>query len=232
MSEKEIVKVGTTPATLLELAVEKGADVDKLEKLMELKMRWEANEAKKAYVVAITAFKASPPKIGKDKTVSFGAGKTSYKHASLAHVTEIINIALSEHGLSASWTTSQNGEVTVTCKITHILGHSEETTLKAPADTSGSKNAIQAIGSTISYLQRYTLLSLTGLATSDMDDDAQGIAEYITEEQAFNINNLISEKKLDESKILKFARAESVDKILKSEHKRVLDAVMKAKVNK
>jgi len=139
-------------------------------------------------------------KIDKDKTVSYatGAGKTTYNHASLANVTEKINEALRKCGLSASWQTKQNGGILVTCKITHIQGHSEETTLSAPSDTSGSKNAIQAIGSTITYLERYTLLALTGLATYDQDDDgrASGASiEYIDDKQLSRIRDYIDNLK-------------------------------------
>ncbi len=148
-------------------------DVGQLEALLKVQMQYEANEAKKAYVVAMAAFKADPPEIFKDKTVSFG--QTSYSHATLSNVTALINKALSGHGLTASWVTSQeNGSVKVTCKITHVFGHSEETCLSAAPDKSGSKNDIQAIGSTVTYLQRYTLLALTGLATSEQDDDGKG----------------------------------------------------------
>jgi len=56
----------TTPAQLLAIAVDKDADIDKLTKLMELQERWEANEARKAYVQAMNEFKASPPEIFKD----------------------------------------------------------------------------------------------------------------------------------------------------------------------
>lgn len=147
-------------------------DVDKLEALLKVQMQYEANEAKKSYVVAMAAFKTDPPKILKDQTVSYG--QTSYNHATLSNVTTLINKALSEHGMTASWIQSQdNGSVKVTCRITHILGHSEETSLTAPPDSSGKKNAIQAIGSTVTYLQRYTLLALTGLATYEQDDDGQ-----------------------------------------------------------
>ena len=151
-------------------------DVGKLKELLDVQERWEANEAKKAYVQAMSAFKASPLEILKDKKVNYKDVK--YSHSSLHNVTTCINKALSEHGLTASWVTSQaNGSVKVTCKITHVMGHSEITCLSAPPDTTGSKNAIQAIGSTVTYLQRYTLLALTGLATYDQDDDGAAGAE-------------------------------------------------------
>lgn len=155
-------------------------DVDKLEALLKVQMQWEANEAKKAYVVAMAKFKENPPKILKDKSVSYAVANkspTSYKHASLHNVTSKINTELSKYGLTAAWVTSQdNGKIKVTCVITHADGHSETTCLSAEPDTTGSKNPIQAIGSTVTYLQRYTLLALTGLATADQDDDGAGAA--------------------------------------------------------
>ena len=174
MAKSEIQKTESplTAAAALVQQADGKIDVDKLEALLKVQMQWEANEAKKAYVVAMSAFKETPPEILKDKTVGYKDVK--YSHASLHNVTSNINKALSEHGLTASWVTSQdNGSIRVTCKITHIMGHSEETCLSAPPDNTGSKNAIQAIGSTVTYLQRYTLLALTGLATYDQDDDGK-----------------------------------------------------------
>lgn len=151
-------------------------DVAKLKELLDVQERWEATQAKKAFVQAMAKFKENPPEILKDKNVNYqtSKGTTDYKHATLHNVTSKINTELSKHGLTASWVTSQdNGSVKVTCKITHIMGHSEETCLSAPPDNTGSKNVIQAIGSTVTYLQRYTLLALTGLATYDQDDDGK-----------------------------------------------------------
>jgi len=151
-------------------------DVAKLKELLELQERWDATQAKKAYTQAMAEFKKNPPEILKDKTVRYKDVK--YTHAGLHNVTTKINTELSKHGLTASWVTSQdNNSVKVTCKITHIMGHSEITSLSAPPDVTGSKNVIQAIGSTVTYLQRYTLLALTGLATYDQDDDGAGAGD-------------------------------------------------------
>jgi len=234
--EKEVYDVTikeTTPATVLDLAIEKGASLEQLEKFMELKIKWEEREAKKAYHEAMAAFKLNPPDIEKDKTVSYnvqGKGTTTYKHATLANVTSKINAGLSKHGLSAAWETKQtNGTISVICKITHILGHSEETTLTASPDLSGSKNAIQAIGSSISYLQRYTLLALAGLATHDMDDDGAGSEPvYITEKQVSDITTMIDEKAVDKVKFLVFMKAESLETIPASDYNKAI-ASLKAK---
>ena len=177
MAEKSVSVVVKSPSELIELAIDKGnVDLDKLYKVLEFSREVEKDAARRAYHVAMAEFKAKPPAIKKDKKVGYStsAGKVGYAHASLYNVTESINKELSKYGLSASWSTKQNGTISVTCRITHVKGHSEETTLSAPADQSGAKNAIQAIGSTITYLERYSLLALTGLATYDMDDDGKG----------------------------------------------------------
>lgn len=150
-------------------------DVEKLRALLAVKKEWEADEARKAFVVALNAFKANPPKVLKDKAVAFGAGKASYKHAGLDNASELIGAALAEHGISHRWNVKQEaGNITVTCILTHALGHSESVSMTAQADNSGSKNSIQAVGSAVSYLQRYTLFAASGIAPKDVDDDGRG----------------------------------------------------------
>ena len=208
---------GQAPADMIRLAVTSGADLEKLEKLLTLQERWEANEAKKAYNEAMTAFKANAPKISRDKSANYGAGKAAYTYASLANVAEKISIELSKYGLSASWKTSQNGQVSVTCRIAHVKGHYEETTLSAPADTTGSKNAIQAIGSTISYLERYTLLALTGLATFEMDDDGvSATMEYVNNSELNQLLDLIADKEVHVDKFCQYLKIESLEKLPKA----------------
>jgi len=230
---KEIaIKDVQTPAALLAIAVQQGADLDKMEKLMELQERWEANQAKKSYIIAMTQFKAKPPEILKQTKVSYGS--TSYNHPSLDHVANEINKSLSEHDLFASWTQSQSESgITVTCKITHKEGHSEETSLTAGADTSGAKNAIQALGSTITYLQRYTILALTGLAAKGMDNDGKNTdVEYVDEKQLSSLVDMINSKNVDKVKFLKHMNVESLDKILSSEFTRAMEVLKKAKGEK
>ena len=167
-----------TPNYLLQLAIENKADVAYLDKLLDLQLKYEANEDRKAYIVAMTQFRASCPAINKTKPVDFGGGGATYKYAPLGVTIDAIKDIMSECGLSHSWRMSQtNGTISVTCKVTHIKGHSEDTTMVAPPDDSGRKNAIQQIASTVSYLERYTLFALLGLASQDMDDDGRGAGE-------------------------------------------------------
>jgi hypothetical protein len=177
----------TTPPAMLALAIEKGAGMETLERLMALQERWDANEARKAYVAAMAAFKAEPMEILKRKLVEFktrDGDVTSYHHAELSDVTDTVVPLMGKHGLSHRWDITQKGnEITVSCAITHQLGHSEAVSMTAMPDASGKKNAIQQVASTVTYLQRYTLLALTGMATKGMDDDGRTAEEILPEDQ-------------------------------------------------
>lgn len=183
-----ITTVSATPADLLMHAMNSGADLDRLERLMDMQIKWEQREAHKAYTAAMAEFKLNPPTIIKDKHVSFKTDKgvTQYDHATIGNVVEKIVAALAEHGFSHRWipTRGEGGMMSITCVITHKLGHSEETTLEAGLDQSGGKNNIQAMISTKTYLERHSLLAATGLATKDQVDDDAHDAERRQDVQA------------------------------------------------
>lgn len=204
-------------------------NIESVQQLLALKREWDANEARKAFVAAMAAFKANPPKIVKNKHVRFQTekGVTEYDHATHSEVTEKIAAALGAHGLSHRWNVEQSeGRIRVTCIITHSMGHSEQVALTASADDSGRKNSIQAIGSAITYLQRYTLLSATGLTTADMDkaDNDGATAETpatISAEQIAILQALLAETKPEKrspedhlAKFLALIKADSLESIL------------------
>lgn len=171
-----------TPMELLQMAMNQNADISKLEKLMELQLRWEANEAAKAFAAGMAAFKANPPEIVKNHRVAYEARgqKVAYTHATLDAVCDAVTEGLSKQGITHRWKVEQkDGRIRVTCVLK--LGiHTEETTLESSPDDTGSKNAIQALGSAVTYLQRYTLLAATGLAAKNGDDDGQGAPKMET----------------------------------------------------
>jgi len=181
MTDKIAVREPTdmqSTQNLLSLALERGAAPETLERLMSLHERWQANQAKQEFVRAMADFKSTCPSVlPKDGKVDFQSskGRTHYTHATLGAIVERITPHLSAQGLSIAWSTQQaQGSVTVTCRVTHAAGHSEEVALVGPPDDSGNKNRIQQVGSSVTYLQRYTLLAALGLATADQDDDGQG----------------------------------------------------------
>ena len=179
MSEKQVImtkqanlQVIQSPDTFIQQAIEKGSDVAVLSGLFDLKQRWEQAEAKKAFNAAMLKFQTIKPILTKTSEVSFGNGKTAYKFCPIDKIEEMLKEPLAECELTYRWESVQEGERDGQgCVITHIQGHSEINVMFAPADDSGNKNKIQAIGSTATYLKRYTLIGALGLTTSDQDDD-------------------------------------------------------------
>lgn len=175
-SREVVAQRNLTPMSVLNQAVTSGASVDVLAQLLALQRDYERDEARKAFSRAMAEAKAEIPVIIKNKTVDFQSakGRTFYQYEDMAGIAEIVTPILAQHGLSFRHRTKNEGKlVTVTCVIEHELGHSEENTLNAEIDLSGNKNAIQAIGSVVTYLQRYTLKAALGLAAAT-DDDARG----------------------------------------------------------
>lgn len=181
-----------TPMELLSRAMERGTDVVMLEKLLNLQQQWEANNAKKAFDAAIAAARAELPVIKKNRKAKFehktGDGTTEYMWADLAAIAETIDPILGRHGLSYRFRTKTdvNQPVVVTCIVSHSGGHFEETVLCAGRDESGKKNSIQSLGSTVTYLQRYTLRAALGLAAAEDDDgkaSGQTVQEKLSDQQ-------------------------------------------------
>lgn len=218
---REVVTQAITPMAMIEHAIQKGAGIDVIEKLMALSERWDRHQAKKAFDAAMAAAKSEIPTISKNRTVDF-TGKTgirtNYKYEDLGEIARTIDPILAKHGLSYRYRTTSdiNAPVTVTCIVSHRDGHSEENTLSAGRDDTGNKNPIQSIGSTVSFLQRYTLKSSFGLAASN-DDDGVGSGKSITgtisDPQRAELQALIDESQTDIAKFVGLLGVEALNEI-------------------
>ena len=165
-----------TPAKLLELAISKDIDIEKLEKLLALQERWDANQAKKSFLIAMSDFQSKCPDFQKGKQVDFttkSGFRIKYNYTPLGVIAQGIKEALKECGLSYRWETQENDKISITCIVSHIDGHSERNTMSADKDASGNKNDIQQIGSTMTYLQRYTLVGALAISSADQDADGE-----------------------------------------------------------
>lgn len=181
-----LVHTGMSPVVAAVLA--RNPDAATLREVLALQREWEANEARKAYAVALVNLKRDlPAVIARDKRVNFESArtgqKTNYTHPSLAGAVDAVIEPLTNHGFSHTWHPSidDKGGVSVTCRLTHAAGHKEEVTLKAPPDKSGTKSDAQAVMSTVTLLQRYTLMAILGLASRDMEE-AKGAPEHVEDD--------------------------------------------------
>lgn len=195
-----------TPMDMLNRAVESGAGLEMVEKLMSLQERWETGQARKAFDRAIAAAKAKITPIQRN-----AKGHNDKRYADFAAIAKVVDPILSEHGLSYRFRTAQSDRISVTCILSHEDGHSEETTLSGPADASGSKNAIQAIGSTLTYLQRYSLVQMLGLAASNDDDGKAGAdGGVISEDQAAELIALADEVGADKRAFCEYFKIDGI----------------------
>ena len=224
---KDPAPVALTPMDMIARAVANGASIEMIERLVSLKKDVEADEARKAFVSAMAAFKAVEIKIEKKKHVGFdaknGGSRTDYFHATLDQVTAAVGPELAKVGLSYRWKTEQleGGIIQVTCIVRHALGHFEETMLRGSPDQSGNKNNIQAVGSTVSYLSRYTLMSALGLASADMDDDGRGSeTELITDGQVAELQAGLDKLKTSAAALCKYLGVASLPAIPAKDFKR------------
>ncbi len=162
--------------SIIESAVlAKDVDVEKLEKMLQLKRTYDAEKARTSYFSAMCSFQNEMPAV---KQMQAGYG---YDYAPLCDVTKVANPFLFKNSLSYRFEQKKEGEdVTIICVITHKDGHSECTSmtselLSSPVSKSGaeSMNALQRLGATVTYLKRYTLCSILGITTADKDVDGR-----------------------------------------------------------
>lgn len=206
--KEQVTATIVTPLDIINQANKQDVSIEQMQKFMEMQFAWEANEAKKAFVTAMSKFRSECPSIIKTKEAY------NSRYAGLAETIEQIKSLLSSCELSHSWKTEQeSGSVKVTCVVTHSQGHSESTSLSAEPDSSGSKNKIQAIASTVSYLERYTLYAILGLASMEMDTDGNIPSAGITVNQSLELQALAEEVGADIPKFLKYMKAESFEDI-------------------
>lgn len=182
------VAVASDASALMKI-IEKAAmdpqfDVAKLSALLDVRERWEVAEARKVFNEAFAAFKSEAVEIIKNKLVSDGPLKGK-SYAELFSVVNAVTPLLSKHGLSHSWQVKDEKDwIAVTCTLKHVAGHSETVTMSGPPDAGGAKNAIQARASTITYLERYTLKAVCGVAEQGDDNDGNG-SENRMDENAY-----------------------------------------------
>jgi hypothetical protein len=207
-----------TPMEMIGYALAQNATPETLERLLALQERYERNQARKAYAQAIVKARKKIGPIFKSAQVRMGAGRPTYSHETLDDIDRAAVPALGEYDLSYRWNTkvpdNKPDWVIVTCHVEHKDGHYEENSLGGPADTSGAKNPLQAIGSALTYLCRYTLKAALGLsATTDID--GANPEEVITAEELVQLRARIAEagqteKRVCEEPAIDIARLEDL----------------------
>jgi hypothetical protein len=171
-------------------------DIDKMERLLQMHERIVERDAKSAYAAALATMAPELPVIGERGGIKDRNGKVQSTYALWEDINDAIKPVLAAHGFALSFRTGRDeGQISVTGVLSHREGHSEETTITLPHDSSGSKNAVQAVGSSTSYGKRYTAGLLLNLTSRGEDDDGGkgGAGDVITDDQADEIRREIQQ---------------------------------------
>lgn len=224
-------------AVISRAASDPATDVDKLDRLLAMYERITANEAKSAYASAYVKLQPELPIIDqkgrliiKDKTEKV---IQSTPFAKWEDINEAIVPILARHGFGLSFDPglAADGKITMTALLLHDRGHVGRATVTLPYDASGSKNGVQAVGSSMTYGKRYSalaILNVTSRAPQDADDDGKGADEdtgVISPEQLTEIRRLIDETGIGAEKVCSYAKVDALPSILAEAYPKVVDAI-------
>lgn len=149
--------------------------VEKLGELIRLQREIMDTEAKAAFEAAYARMKPEIPAIEKRGIIRNKEGKVQSRYSKYEDIREIVDPILLRHGFHTHNATEwpETGTLEVVSYLTHDRGHSRESRFRTTADASGGKNAIQGLGSGVSYGKRYTLIDLLAIVCKGQDDDGQ-----------------------------------------------------------
>ncbi len=195
-------------------------DVAKMQALLDMRERVVAWEAEREFKAALSRLQPRLPRITKQGTIVVPAkdGRTGHRtpYAKYEDINKAVRPLLAEEGFSVSY--SFEGNI-CHCTLSHRDGHSKiGSTPPLPMDNTGSKNAVQAVGSMMAYAKRYALCNALDIVTVEQDDDAAATG-YLTEDQLNKVRDLILACDLSrdaERKFLELMDAPSVEQIQQS----------------
>lgn len=151
-------------------AAQSNVNIDVMEGLYKLYEKTNAYQAEKMFNEAFAKMQGNLPRIAEK-------GKTNNgKYVLLEDIIDVCSPILQKYGFSIHTNfLDKDGKTAVVCKLIHQGGFSRDTTTPFfPNDTSGNKNAIQAVASTMTYLRRYAIVAALNISSGDDDGVAAG----------------------------------------------------------
>jgi hypothetical protein len=194
-------------------------NVEVFDRLLAARRSEEDRAAERAFNAAMSQAKGELTPVLKTRAVDYpskkeGAGRVKYSYESFADVARVVDPVFAQHGLSYRYSVEQSGDqVRVTCIVSHADGYSDRTKLEGKVDPgSTGMSMVQALGSALTYLQRYSLRAAIGLAAA-VDDDGRGAggsSPKITVDQANDLQRLIDETGRSQATLLRLVGVEQV----------------------
>lgn len=183
--------------SLVQIAMDKGFDLDRLQQVIDMQERQEAKAAEREYVDAMNRCQEKMPIVVRDKENQ--STKSSY--ARLETVAAAIRPVYTSEGFTLEFSEGVSplpNHRRVLCQVQHRGGHKKEFHLDSPIDDVGAqgkanKTAIQGLGSMISYLRRYLTLMIFNIVVADEDNDGNGANNTISEDAVVRLNGMLAD---------------------------------------
>jgi len=227
VSHEEHIAPAATENTAIIQMIERAAlnpavDIDKMERLLAMQERVIDRNAKGAFTSALAQMQPKLPVITERGQISTDKGATVQStFAKWEDINDAIRPLLAEYGFALNFRIKRTDAiVAVTGVLSHREGHSDETTIELSVDSSGNKNGVQAVGSSISYGKRYAavaLLNITSRAPQDRDDDGQagGDPEWISADEVSELLALIEDVGADRGRFLDYLKIDTLSRLPK-----------------
>lgn len=216
-------------AVISRAAADPSCDIDKLERLMAMHERMQARDAQAEFNASMAAMQSDIPSIAERGAIVVNGQKRS-DYATFEDINDVIKPIMQQHGFAITFKVENVAAgLSVTGILMHRAGHRESTTMLLPLDTSGSKNAVQAVGSSTSYGKRYVMSALLNLTTRGEDDDGHAAvpSATVTTIQARQLQTLL-DKCSDKAKEAFAGMYGTTTDVSKADFDRVLGGLTKS----
>lgn len=166
---------------VIEAARDPSIDANKVQTMADLAMKVQDREQQSEFNRALNAAIMEMPTITKAGQIVIPPkdgrpGRVQGHFAKFEDIDRVVRPILQRHNLAIRFEIdSDGGLVAVRPIISHTNGFVERGgAMKVALESSGSKNNVQAAGSSVSYAKRYTLCAALNIITEGVDDDGTG----------------------------------------------------------
>lgn len=212
------VQVADPIMSLIErAATDANFDVAKMEKLLEMRERQQAINAKEAFNRAFVAAKKRIKPLARNKRNQ----QTNSNYSDLEAIADAIDPILADHGFAPTFGTAdskRDGYYKIVCDLLHEDGHEKRYEADIPEDATGikgtaNKTATHAFGSSTTYGRRYLKLMIFDIATHDDDGNRASqrkADETVGPEQMTVLDDLLTRTGSDRAKFYAYAKVEGM----------------------
>lgn len=195
-------------------------DVDKMERLMQMRERVVMQRAEQEFNSAMRDAQAKMPRVWRNKASDTG------RWATLEAIDVASRPIITEHGFAESYGTTDSPlkeHYRIICLVSHVGGFSRPYQADVPTDMLGPKGAavktaIHGFGSSMSYGRRYLKALIWNIVLTDEDDDGKAAGgkpprDVITDDQVIDLRDLLLSTESDEKLFLEHMKLASLGNI-------------------